>query len=117
MIKSARDRKFSGPNLRGEIQARPRRMEFDHRHVKSGTTRQLRTSAVRRREVMVIDRITLAMVSLPCSRKPVPVEKTRVFGCSTKWAEKQADARKSLARWTRNRSPRNRSTWPAWPSS
>ena len=31
--------------------------------------------------------------------KPVPVEKTRVFGCSTKWAEKQADARKSLARW------------------
>jgi len=31
--------------------------------------------------------------------KPVPVEKTRVFGCSTKRAEKQADARKSLARW------------------
>lgn len=31
--------------------------------------------------------------------KPVPVEKTRVFGCSTKWAEKQVDARKSLARW------------------
>ena len=31
--------------------------------------------------------------------KPVPVAKTRVFGCSTKWAEKEADARKSLARW------------------
>ncbi len=31
--------------------------------------------------------------------KPVPVEKTRVFGCSTKWAEKQADARKSLEKW------------------
>jgi thiol-disulfide isomerase/thioredoxin len=31
--------------------------------------------------------------------KPVPVETTRVFGCSTKWAEKQADARKSLAKW------------------
>ncbi len=31
--------------------------------------------------------------------KSVPVEKTRVFGCSTKWAEKQKDARKSLARW------------------
>jgi peroxiredoxin len=31
--------------------------------------------------------------------KPVAVEQTRVFGCSTKWAEKQADARKSLARW------------------
>jgi peroxiredoxin len=31
--------------------------------------------------------------------KPVPVATTRVFGCSTKWADKQADARKSLARW------------------
>jgi peroxiredoxin len=31
--------------------------------------------------------------------KPVPVETTRVFGCSTKWAEKQSDARKSLAKW------------------
>jgi peroxiredoxin len=31
--------------------------------------------------------------------KPVPVEKTRVFGCSTKWADKQADARKSLEKW------------------
>jgi peroxiredoxin len=31
--------------------------------------------------------------------KPVPVEKTRVFGCSTKWAEKQAEARKSVAKW------------------
>jgi peroxiredoxin len=31
--------------------------------------------------------------------RPVPVEKTRVFGCSTKWADKRADAKKSLARW------------------
>ena len=31
--------------------------------------------------------------------KPVPVAMTRIFGCSTKWAEKQADARKSLAKW------------------
>lgn len=31
--------------------------------------------------------------------QPVPVEKTRVFGCSTKWAEKREDAKKSLARW------------------
>ena len=29
----------------------------------------------------------------------MPVETTRVFGCSTKWADKQADARKSLAKW------------------
>jgi peroxiredoxin len=31
--------------------------------------------------------------------KPVPVEKTRVFGCSTKWSDKREDARKSLAKW------------------
>jgi peroxiredoxin len=33
------------------------------------------------------------------SGKPVPVEKTRVFGCSTKWSDKRADATKSLAKW------------------
>ena len=31
--------------------------------------------------------------------RPVPVATTRVFGCSTKWADKQADARQSLAKW------------------
>jgi len=31
--------------------------------------------------------------------KQVPVEKTRVFGCSTKWSEKQEDAKQSLAKW------------------
>jgi len=31
--------------------------------------------------------------------KPVPVPTTRVFGCSTKWADKQADAVKSLEKW------------------
>jgi len=31
--------------------------------------------------------------------KPVPKETTRVFGCSTKWAEKEADAHKSIAKW------------------
>jgi peroxiredoxin len=31
--------------------------------------------------------------------KPVEVATTRVFGCSTKWAEKEADARRSLAKW------------------
>jgi peroxiredoxin len=33
--------------------------------------------------------------------KPVPVEKTRVFGCSTKWADKREDARRSLEKWDR----------------
>jgi peroxiredoxin len=31
--------------------------------------------------------------------KPVPVEKTKVFGCSTKWADKRDEAKKSLAKW------------------
>jgi peroxiredoxin len=30
---------------------------------------------------------------------PVPVEKTRVFGCSTKWSDKREDAKASLAKW------------------
>ncbi len=31
--------------------------------------------------------------------REVPVAKTRVFGCSTKWSDKREDARRSLARW------------------
>jgi thiol-disulfide isomerase/thioredoxin len=31
--------------------------------------------------------------------KPVPVAKTRVFGCSTKWADKREDARLALEKW------------------
>jgi peroxiredoxin len=33
--------------------------------------------------------------------KPVPVEKTKVFGCSTKWSEKRDSARKSLQAWAK----------------
>jgi peroxiredoxin len=31
--------------------------------------------------------------------KPVPVERTRVFGCSTKWSDKRPDAIASLKKW------------------
>ncbi len=31
--------------------------------------------------------------------RSVPVEKTRTFGCSTKWSDKRADAAASLAKW------------------
>lgn len=31
--------------------------------------------------------------------KPVPVAKTRVFGCSTKWADKREDAKRALSKW------------------
>ncbi len=33
--------------------------------------------------------------------KAVPVEKTRNFGCSTKWAEKRADAAASIEKWNK----------------
>jgi peroxiredoxin len=31
--------------------------------------------------------------------EPVPLDKTRVFGCSTKWSDKREDAQRALARW------------------
>ncbi len=31
--------------------------------------------------------------------KPVPVETTRVFGCSTKWSDKRENAKETLAEW------------------
>jgi len=33
--------------------------------------------------------------------KPVPVEKTKVFGCSTKWSEKRDSVQKSLESWAK----------------
>ncbi len=33
--------------------------------------------------------------------QPVRVERTRVFGCSIKWADKREDAKKSLEKWDR----------------
>lgn len=31
--------------------------------------------------------------------RKVPVERTRIFGCSTKWSDKREDARQAIARW------------------
>src|SRR6185295_12996674 len=39
-----------------------------------------------------------AIDALLAGKKP-PVEKTRTFGCSTKWSEKRADAEASLKKW------------------
>jgi thiol-disulfide isomerase/thioredoxin len=33
--------------------------------------------------------------------KPVPVEKTRTFGCSPKWSDKRADAEASIEKWNK----------------
>jgi len=42
---------------------------------------------------------TINAVEALLAGKPVPVEKTRVFGCSTKWSDKRKDAVASLAKW------------------
>jgi peroxiredoxin len=42
---------------------------------------------------------TINAIDALLAGKSVPVETTRVFGCSTKWAEKRLDAAKSLAKW------------------
>ena len=42
---------------------------------------------------------TINAVEALLAGKPVPVEKTRIVGCSTKWSDKRADAVKSLAKW------------------
>ncbi|MFO0952399.1 MAG: redoxin domain-containing protein [Isosphaeraceae bacterium] len=42
---------------------------------------------------------TINAVEALLAGKPVPVETTRVFGCSTKWADKRKDAVASLAKW------------------
>lgn len=36
--------------------------------------------------------------------KPVPVETTRTFGCSVKWADKNASAKEAIAQWDREES-------------
>jgi len=47
----------------------------------------------------VKSRDTINAVDALLAGRPVPVETTRVFGCSTKWADKQQDAAQSLAKW------------------
>ncbi|WP_169977633.1 redoxin domain-containing protein [Tautonia rosea] len=42
---------------------------------------------------------TINAVEALLAGEEVPVPMTRVFGCSTKWADKREDARKSLERW------------------
>ncbi len=42
---------------------------------------------------------TVNAVEALLAGKSVPVETTRVFGCSTKWADKRKDAEASLAKW------------------
>ena len=54
----------------------------------------------RRRSHSRPNRTTPATRSTPCwPVKPVAVPKTRVFGCSTKWADKRDSAKESIEKW------------------
>jgi peroxiredoxin len=47
----------------------------------------------------VKSRDTRAAIDALLAGRPVPVEKTRTFGCSIKWSDKRAGAKASLERW------------------
>lgn len=100
----ARDRKFPFPYLDdGTTQktsrafgvlATPQVFLFD-RQRKLRYTGRIDDSDVR--PVKVHD--TRNAIEAVLAGRAVPVEKTRVFGCSTKWADKREEAKQSLARW------------------
>jgi peroxiredoxin len=46
---------------------------------------------------------TRAAIDALLAGRPVPVEKTRTFGCSIKWSEKRKSARESLQRWNQEK--------------
>jgi peroxiredoxin len=101
----ARDHKFAYPYLYdGETQATSRAygvLATPHVFV-FDAARKLRyvgrwDDAESRRPVRSPD--TINAVDALLAGRPVPVETTRAFGCSTKWADKHKDAAASLARW------------------
>jgi peroxiredoxin len=101
----ARDHKFTYPYLYdGETQATARAygvLATPHVFV-FDAARKLRyvgrwDDVESRRPVKSPD--TINAVDALLAGQPVPVEKTRAFGCSTKWADKQKDAGASLAKW------------------
>ena len=47
----------------------------------------------------VTSRDTRNAIEALLAGKPVPVQQTRVFGCSVKWSDKRASAKDSLRRW------------------
>ena len=49
----------------------------------------------------VKSRDTRAAVDALLAGRPVPVEKTRTFGCSVKWSDKRAGAKAALERWAK----------------
>jgi peroxiredoxin len=102
----AKDRKFAFPYLYdGDTQktslaygvlATPQVFVFD-RDRKLGYVGRIDSSDVR--EVTAHD--ARNAIDALLAGRPVPAETTRVFGCSTKWADKREEARKSLEKWDR----------------
>lgn len=100
----AKDRKFSYPYLYdGETQAvakaygalaTPHVFVFDSERKLRYSGRVDDDEKGRPQSLDATDAIAAVLAG-----KPVKNPKTRVFGCSIKWAEKQADAKRSLAKW------------------
>lgn len=104
MKQRAKDRKFAFPYLYdGETQktslaygvlATPQVFLFDQQR-KLRYTGRIDDSDVK---TVTSHNARNALDALLAGRS-VPVEKTRTFGCSTKWSDKREDARTSLAKW------------------
>lgn len=106
-----------------EMQARARDHEFNFPYLYDGQTQAVsrRYGPVATPHVFVLDRErklrfcgriddhqdprkvkthdTRAAIDAMLAGQPVPVETTRTFGCSVKWADKAASAREALAKW------------------
>ena len=100
----AKERKFAFPYLYdGETQktslaygvvATPQVFLFDHER-KLRYVGRIDDSDVK----LVTSHDTRNALDALLAGKPVPIEKTRTFGCSTKWSEKRAEAEASLEKW------------------
>jgi peroxiredoxin len=100
----ARDHKFNYPYLYdGETQATSRAygvLATPHVFILDGERKLRYAGRFDDSEVKTVkSHDAINAVDALLAGKPVPVETTRVAGCSTKWADKRESARESLAKW------------------
>jgi len=100
----ARDQKYSYPYLYdGETQATARAygvLATPHVYVFDADRKLRYVGRFDDSEVKTVkSHDTVNAVEALLAGKSVAVEKTRVFGCSTKWADKRKDAERSLEKW------------------
>lgn len=100
----ARDHKFAYPYLYdGETQATSRAygvLATPHVFIFDADRKLRYQGRIDDQEVKpVTQRDTINAIEALLAGRPVPVETTRVFGCSTKWADKRQSARDATAKW------------------